>query len=250
MSPADDHALLVAFCEATGALHHCGHEEREARIRAFLAALPPPRADALLVEFCEFFGYAGSPLIPLIVSKRDEIIRAFLTARAARPPQATRDDEELRLASAAYQDLHGSAVAAPTPQVNAPSMGALIGYTVCSICGHDSRQDAPCRHVPPPEQRVNVIQDVTVALVPGGPPVRLRTGIHPSEISPRGPRESSPAATLDLREAIADLVEDACVAYVKDQYAGTGIFGEQAADCIREFLRTVGIELTPWVKEE
>lgn len=140
----------------------------------------------------------------------------------------------------------------PPEQRDDLSMGARIAYTTCSICGHDSRNDPPCAHVAPdPARRVSVFQDVTATLTPGGPPLRFHLGIHPSEISPPVKVPADHAAALDLREAIADIVEDACVAYVKDQYAGTGIFGERAADRLRELLlATRGIVLTPWIKEE
>jgi len=52
---------------------------------------------------------------------------------------------------------------------------------------------------------------------------------------------------MSLKEKIQDIVEDALVAYTKGgyttMYAGTGLYGEQAADQIMAVLREYGPEL-------
>lgn len=52
---------------------------------------------------------------------------------------------------------------------------------------------------------------------------------------------------MTLKDKIQDIVEDALVAYTKGgyttMYAGTGLYGEQAADQIMAVLREYGPEL-------
>lgn len=165
-----------------------------------------------------------------------------------------------------------------------PSMGALIAYTKCAICGHDSRHDRPCTHVDP-TRKVEVMQDVTVKLTPDSPALRLRTDLplfrevsppvtvpadHAAAVDPRGaygnllcpatPEAVQPRDVLrhttrievdfDARELVSDIVEEACVAFAQDQYTGTGIPGAEAADRLYELLKKLGVELAPWPKEE